>query len=119
MTIIKPNTALARLTTDSIASDNKPTESVSHHACGHIAHVCHDRRLRVSNRVIREKGRARHGFDAARDEDATVRERHGDAVVIYPGAGHGFMRIGTESWHDEASPDAWNRMLALFAEHLH
>jgi hypothetical protein len=32
VTIIKPNTALAKLTTDSIASESKPTESVSHHA---------------------------------------------------------------------------------------
>jgi hypothetical protein len=32
VTIIKPNTALAKLTTDSIASDSKPTESVSHQA---------------------------------------------------------------------------------------
>ena len=32
VTIIKPNTALARLTSDSIASDSKPTESVSHQA---------------------------------------------------------------------------------------
>ena len=28
VTIIRPNTALAKLTTDSIASDSKPTESV-------------------------------------------------------------------------------------------
>jgi hypothetical protein len=28
----KPKMALAKLTTDSMASDNKPTESVSHHA---------------------------------------------------------------------------------------
>jgi hypothetical protein len=32
VTIIKPNTALARLTTDSMASDNRPTESVTHQA---------------------------------------------------------------------------------------
>ena len=32
MTISNPKTALAKLTTDSMASDSKPTESVSHHA---------------------------------------------------------------------------------------
>ena len=32
VTIIKPKMALARLTNDSIASDSKPTESVSHQA---------------------------------------------------------------------------------------
>ena len=32
VTITKPNTALAKFTTDSMASDSKPTESVSHQA---------------------------------------------------------------------------------------
>jgi len=32
VTIIKPNTALAKLTTDSMASDSKPTESVRYQA---------------------------------------------------------------------------------------
>jgi carboxymethylenebutenolidase len=53
------------------------------------------------------------------EEAELVRERHGDDVVIYPGAGHGFMRDRTESWRDAAATDAWARMLALFAEHLH
>jgi carboxymethylenebutenolidase len=47
-----------------------------------------------------------------------VRAHHGDAVVVYPGAGHGFMRDGSDSYHPEAAPDAWNRLLTFFGEHL-
>ena len=52
------------------------------------------------------------------DVDA-VRAAHGDAeVVVYPGAEHGFMRDGSENYHEAAATDAWSRMLAFFGEHL-
>jgi carboxymethylenebutenolidase len=46
-----------------------------------------------------------------------VQAMHPDTVV-YPTAGHGFMRDGSESYHAEAAADAWPRTLAFFAEHL-
>jgi carboxymethylenebutenolidase len=45
-------------------------------------------------------------------------DRAGDAVVVYPGADHGFMRDGSESYDPEAAADAWTKMLAFFGEHL-
>jgi carboxymethylenebutenolidase len=51
------------------------------------------------------------------DVDA-VRRHHGDAVVVYPGADHGFMRDGSDSYDPSAAADAWERMLAFFGEHL-
>ena len=51
------------------------------------------------------------------DIDA-VREHHGDAVVVYPDAEHGFMRDGSANHHEEAAGDAWQRLLAFFGEHL-
>jgi len=47
-----------------------------------------------------------------------VRARHPDTVV-YPRAGHGFMRDGSTSYREDAATDAWNRMLGFFGEHLH
>jgi carboxymethylenebutenolidase len=47
-----------------------------------------------------------------------VRARHGDAVVVYPGADHGFMRDGSENYNEAAATDAWTRLLAFFGEHL-
>jgi len=48
-----------------------------------------------------------------------VQERHGaENVVVYPEAGHGFMRDGSESYHEPSARDAWSRLLAFFAEHL-
>jgi carboxymethylenebutenolidase len=49
---------------------------------------------------------------------AKVREHHGDAVVVYPGAEHGFMRDGSENYHEQSAADAWSRLLAFFGEHL-
>jgi carboxymethylenebutenolidase len=46
------------------------------------------------------------------------RDRAGDAVVVYPGADHGFMRDGSENYDPESAADAWTRMLAFFGEHL-
>jgi carboxymethylenebutenolidase len=47
-----------------------------------------------------------------------VQAHHGDAVVVYPGADHGFMRDGSDSFHPDAAADGWRRMLAFFDEHL-
>ena len=47
-----------------------------------------------------------------------VQAHHGDAVVVYPGADHGFMRDGSENYDPESAADAWTRMLAFFGEHL-
>ena len=35
------------------------------------------------------------------------RQHHGDAVVVYPGADHGFMRDGSESYDEASATDAW------------
>lgn len=47
-----------------------------------------------------------------------VRARHGDDVVVYDDADHGFMRDGSESYHETAAPDAWGRTLAFFEANL-
>jgi len=47
-----------------------------------------------------------------------VQAHHGDAVVVYPGADHGFMRDGSENYDPESAADAWTRMLAFFADNL-
>jgi carboxymethylenebutenolidase len=47
-----------------------------------------------------------------------VQERHGDAVVVYPGADHGFMRDGSENYDPDSAADAWSRMLDFFATNL-
>jgi carboxymethylenebutenolidase len=46
-----------------------------------------------------------------------VRARHADTVV-FPEAGHGFMRDGSSSYREDAASDAWGRMLGFFGEHL-
>jgi carboxymethylenebutenolidase len=46
-----------------------------------------------------------------------VRSRH-PATVVYPEAGHGFMRDGSTSYREDAATDAWARMLGFFGEHL-
>jgi carboxymethylenebutenolidase len=40
------------------------------------------------------------------------------ATVVYPEAGHGFMRDGSEDYVPDAAADAWARTLAHFGEHL-
>jgi carboxymethylenebutenolidase len=47
-----------------------------------------------------------------------VQAHHGDAVVVYPGADHGFMRDGSENYDAASAADAWKRTLAFFDEHL-
>jgi carboxymethylenebutenolidase len=48
---------------------------------------------------------------------AKVANAHPDTVV-YPDAGHGFMRDGSEDYAPDAAPDAWKRLLRHFALHL-
>ena len=47
-----------------------------------------------------------------------VRQHHGDAVIVYPEAEHGFMRDGSPNYHEPSATDAWIRLLAFFGEHL-
>jgi carboxymethylenebutenolidase len=47
-----------------------------------------------------------------------VRERHPDQVVVYPDAGHGFMRDGSDSYDEAAATDAWARLLTFFGANL-
>jgi carboxymethylenebutenolidase len=43
---------------------------------------------------------------------------HHSDTVVYPEAGHGFMRDRTESYHEKSANDAWARTLAFFRAHL-
>jgi carboxymethylenebutenolidase len=47
-----------------------------------------------------------------------VRAHHGDDVVVYPQAHHGFMRDGSPTYDEEAATDAWGRLRAFFDQHL-
>jgi carboxymethylenebutenolidase len=47
-----------------------------------------------------------------------VRARHPHDVVVYPEATHGFMRDGSETYHESSARDAWARLLEFFAKHL-
>ena len=47
-----------------------------------------------------------------------MQAHHGDHVVVYPQAGHGFFRDGSDSYDDAAAGDAWERLTKFFAEHL-
>ena len=51
------------------------------------------------------------------DIEAVV-ARHSGIVTVYPEAGHGFMRDGSESYSESAAADAWARLLAFFAANL-
>ena len=50
-------------------------------------------------------------------EIESVVARHPDTVV-YPDAGHGFMRDGSDSYHEPSATDAWARTLSFFSDHL-
>lgn len=52
------------------------------------------------------------------DDLAALVERHGDDLVVYEGADHGFFRDHSPSYNPEAAADAWRRVTALFASHL-
>jgi carboxymethylenebutenolidase len=43
---------------------------------------------------------------------------HGDDVIVYPEAGHGFMRDGSPDFDEDAAGDAWSRLLTFFEQHL-
>ena len=47
-----------------------------------------------------------------------ARAHHPDDVVVYPDAGHGFMRDGSADFDEAAAADAWTRLLAFFERHL-
>jgi carboxymethylenebutenolidase len=53
-----------------------------------------------------------------RDQVAQVEAHHPGDVIVYEDAEHGFMRDGSENYHETAATDAWARMLAFFAQHL-
>jgi carboxymethylenebutenolidase len=46
-----------------------------------------------------------------------IRARYPDTIV-YPEAGHGFMRDGSDSYDEKSANDAWARTLAFFRTHL-
>ena len=48
------------------------------------------------------------------EEIGSVVAHHGDDVVVYPEADHGFMRDGSDSYAPDAAADAWQRTLAFF-----
>jgi carboxymethylenebutenolidase len=52
------------------------------------------------------------------DEIAAVEQFHHGHVTVYPQAGHGFMRDGSDAYDEAAASDAWPRLLAFFGEHL-
>jgi carboxymethylenebutenolidase len=47
-----------------------------------------------------------------------VTQHHGDSVIVYPEAEHGFMRDGSPNYDEPSATDAWKRLLAFFGEHL-
>lgn len=49
---------------------------------------------------------------------AAVRTRHPRDVIVYPEAGHGFMRDGSDSYHEASARDAWQRLLDFLAANL-
>jgi carboxymethylenebutenolidase len=52
------------------------------------------------------------------DAIEAVQAHHPDVTFVYPEAGHGFMRDGSDDFHEASAADAWTRVLAFFAEHL-
>jgi carboxymethylenebutenolidase len=52
------------------------------------------------------------------DEIARVEAQYPGRVTVYPTAGHGFFRDGSENYDAAAAADAWERLQAFFAEHL-
>jgi carboxymethylenebutenolidase len=51
-------------------------------------------------------------------EDIAAVAAHHPDTVVYPQAGHGFLRDGSEDYVPEAAADAWTRMGAHFQQHL-
>ena len=52
-------------------------------------------------------------------EDIEAVVAHHPDTVVYPEAGHGFMRDGSDSYHESSATDGWKRLLAHFSAHLH
>jgi carboxymethylenebutenolidase len=53
-----------------------------------------------------------------RDDITAVEKHHPGQVVVYEGAGHGFMRDGSSNYDEAAATDAWRRLLEFFGTHL-
>ena len=53
-----------------------------------------------------------------REDVAKVEQHHPGDVIVYEDAEHGFMRDGSDNYHETAAKDAWQRMIAFFAQHL-
>jgi carboxymethylenebutenolidase len=51
-------------------------------------------------------------------EDIDKVAAHHQETFVYPGAGHGFMRDGTEDYVPEAATDAWAKTLEHFRRYL-
>jgi carboxymethylenebutenolidase len=47
-----------------------------------------------------------------------VRKHHPREVIGYPDAGHGFMRDGSDSFHEPSATEAWKRLLDFSAANL-
>jgi carboxymethylenebutenolidase len=47
-----------------------------------------------------------------------VQSHHGDDVVVYASAGHGFMRDLSPDYHEVSVDDAWPRLLEFFGANL-
>jgi carboxymethylenebutenolidase len=43
---------------------------------------------------------------------------HHPETMVYPMAGHGFMRDGSSNHDEPAATDAWDRLLDFFSQHL-
>ena len=50
---------------------------------------------------------------------AALQARHGDEIVVYEGADHGFFRDGSPAYHPDSAAHAWARVTHLFATQLH
>jgi carboxymethylenebutenolidase len=46
--------------------------------------------------------------------EITAIQAHHPETIVYPGAGHGFFRDGSENYDEAAATDAWKRLLAHF-----
>jgi carboxymethylenebutenolidase len=52
------------------------------------------------------------------EADIEAVRAHHPSTVVYPGATHGFMRDGSDSYHEASATDAWTRLVEFFGEHL-
>jgi carboxymethylenebutenolidase len=50
--------------------------------------------------------------------DIEVVAAHHPETVVYPEAGHGFMRDGSSSYDEAAATDGWKRLLEFLSAHL-